>query len=123
MGKAPSERRELHCWVAAIPLVAAAVSAGASMYSSNQQKKAAGAAAQADREARDAASKAPGTQQAKAPDQSLLTSAAGMGDNATTGSAANTLLTGANGIDPNNLQLGRNSLGGSMLGANSLLGA
>lgn len=123
MDRSPEDRGECGCWVAAIPLVAAAVSAGAQAYSSNQQRKAAGAAAQADREARDAASKAPGTQQAKAPDQSLLNSAAGMGDNATTGSAANTLLTGANGIDPNNLQLGRNSLGGSMLGANSLLGA
>lgn len=111
------------CWVAAIPLAAAAISAGAQVYSSNQQKKSANAAMQAERDASAATKTAPGTQQAKAPDQSLLNSAAGMGDNATSGSAANTLLTGAAGIDPNNLQLGRNSLGGSMLGANSLLGA
>ena len=123
MGKAPSERRELHCWVAAVPLIAAAVSAGAQVYSSDQQRKAGNKARDTQAEQSAAAARAPGTQQTKAPDQSLLNSAAGVGDNATSGSAANTLLTGAAGVDPSNLQLGRNSLGGSMLGANSLLGA
>ena len=105
------------CFVAAIPLAAAALSAGASIYSASQQKKAAGGASTQE------STPAPGTQQAKAPDQTLLNSAAGVGDNATSGSAANTLLTGAAGVDPNNLQLGKNSLGGSVLCANSLLGA
>ena len=108
-------------------LIAAGVSAaagiGTSVYSANQQRKSANKANDlAKQQAADAA-KAPGTQRAKAPDQTLLNSAAGIGDNATSGSAANTLLTGSAGVDPNNLQLGKNSLGGSMLGANSLLGA
>ncbi|WP_375199071.1 hypothetical protein [Cupriavidus metallidurans] len=104
-------------------LAAAAISAGAQVYSSEQQRKASNKAADASKAAADAAKTAPGTQSAKGPDQTLLNSAAGMADNATSGSAANTLLTGAAGVDPNNLQLGKNSLGGSMLGANSLLGA
>ncbi|WP_137924644.1 hypothetical protein [Cupriavidus sp. 2SB] len=104
-------------------LAAAAISAGTAVYSSNEQRKAQNRANDASKAAADAAKTAPGTQATKGPDQTLLNSAAGVGDNATSGSAANTLLTGAAGVDPNNLQLGKNTLGGSMLGANSLLGA
>lgn len=110
------------CFVAAIPLIAAALGAATSIYSADQQRRTAHEAQDAQKAAADAAAVAPGTQQAKAPDTSTMNNAAGMGDNANSGSAAATLLTGAGGIDPNNLQLGRNSLGG-LMGGNTLLGA
>lgn len=104
------------CFAAAIPIIAAVISAGAQMYSADRQRSSAN-------EARDAAATGPGSQQVKTPDVSPA--ANGTADNAASGSAANTLLTGVGGIDPNNLSLGRNTLGGtapSALGTNSLLG-
>lgn len=111
-------------------LVAAAASAGTAIYSADQQRsqanKARDASTQATADAAAAAKVAPGTQAAKA-------ASTGVGDQiaqneSASGSSASTLLTGPGGIDPNNLQLGRNNLGGSqvgntLLGSNSLLGA
>ncbi|WP_420997605.1 hypothetical protein ACKI2N_012405 [Cupriavidus sp. 30B13] len=96
-------------------LAAAAISAGATVYSSNQQRKAAESAAKASQQAATAAPSA--TQSAKAPSTQAQNNAAGIDNSAVNTGAGNTLLTGATGVDPNQLGLGRNTLG-----ANTLLG-
>lgn len=111
------------CYVAAIPLIAAAVSAGAQVYSSNQQRKAAEAAAQSSQAAQ--TPPVPTEQQAKAPDQTQSAAALGIGTGTNNLGAANfqsnTLLTGAQGVqDP--LSLSARRLYGGATPTSDLLG-
>lgn len=103
--RSPERARYCHCWMAAIPLAAAAVSAGAQIYSSNQQRRAAESAANQQSQAAQAAASAPKQQQAQAPDQNTLNAGLGIGTGTNNVGAAsqtsNTLLTGAQGVqDP-----------------------
>lgn len=113
------------CNPAFIPLVAAAVTAGAQVYTSNQQKNT--ARDQMRQQSQLAATPpAPKTQEAKAPGQDTLNAAIGTGTNALgTGEfGSNTLLTGAQGVqDPLNLSKNRLFGGVSASGMSNLLGA
>lgn len=91
-------------------IVAAALGAGATMYSAHQQKSAANDTLNAQKEAaakaeanRPQASKAPTTQSVQA-DQ------AGAGQAGGAPGVAQTFLTGAGGVDPSLLNLGKSTL-------------
>ena len=105
--------------------ITAAAGVGTALYSANQQRKAQDAQTAQAANAAAAAKTAPGTQASSGPNTSALSGAGG--DNANSGSAATTLLTGAAGVDPTQLNLGKNNLGGSgtanQLGTSTLLGS
>lgn len=91
-------------------MVAAGLGAGASMYSANKQSKAADKALNQQKES---AAKAEATrpQAAQAPGvQSVAAGQAGAGQAGGAPGVAQTFLTGASGVDPSTLNLGRASL-------------
>lgn len=106
-------------------LAAAAVTAGAGIYASNEQSRSARNALNAQKE-QNAALAANKPQETKAPGQGVTdTAGVGTGTNAMGAGNfnSNTLLTGAQGVtDP--LNLSKNKLaGGALGGVNTLLGA
>lgn len=112
------------CNPALIPLAAAAISAGAQVYSANKQASAAKDAAAAQQAAQTPA--IPQTQQAKAPSADTNNLAAGIGTGTNNLGAANfssnTLLTGPDGVtDP--LTLSARRLYGGQNQTSGLLGA
>lgn len=91
-------------------ITAAAVSAGASMYSAHQQKSAADDALN---QQKDSAAKAEASrpQASKAPSvQDTQAGQAGAGQGGGAPGVAQTFLTGAAGVDPSLLNLGKNTL-------------
>ena len=90
--------------------IALAAAAGTTMYNAHQQKAAAGDALQAQKESA-AAAEASRPQASKAPTaQSIQAGQAGAGQAGGAPGVANTFLTGAGGVDPSTLNLGRATL-------------
>lgn len=91
-------------------MAAAAIGAGGAMYSAHQQKAASGDAIQAQKETA-AAAEASRPQASKAPSvQTVQAGQAGAGQAGGAPGVAQTFLTGAGGIDPNTLNLGKSTL-------------
>jgi hypothetical protein len=97
-------------------LASAAIAAGATVYSSDQQASQAAKS----RQAAESASKAVGTAQGTTPaDSSAITPTGGSAAAGVNSGPASTLLTGAGGINPKSL----NTASGAGLGTNTLLGS
>jgi hypothetical protein len=91
-------------------MVAAGIGAGASMYSAHQQKSASNDALNQQKESA-AAAEASRPQASKAPTvQSVAADQAGAGQAGGAPGVAQTFLTGAGGIDPSLLNLGKTTL-------------
>lgn len=91
-------------------IAAAAVGAGASMYSAHQQKSSASDALNAQKETA-AAAEASRPQASSAPTtQAIQSNQAGAGQAGGAPGVAQTFLTGAGGVDPSLLNLGKSTL-------------